>query len=594
MRENDVVFFNLHRRYINTQSNYGGFLGIFLLAAFLNDNGYASQAFAGQLVEGKGLIDEVCQNGKAQMIGLYCDFENVTENIFLSKYIKEQYHLPVIVGGPQATALGYEFLQRSQCDAVVRYEGELTVLELTAALLDGDGDLGGIDGIMYLAEGRVAINQERALIENLDALPFITDECFLQPSKREASLSIMTGRGCPFHCAFCHEGAHTKRVRLRSVENVVAEIQAYMDARPKLTELFIMFTDDTFTLIPERVRQICAAIAKWQTKLRIRWFCEAHVHTLHQHPEMIEYLAGAQCQRVQLGIEAGTQKVLDAFRKGSTPEEIKEVVRLCEQHGIQQVYSNIILGAAFFDKEVFAADLAFAKELLEIGRGIMEFGGVSYWPLPETAITKCPERYHIQIADYDFVTSVGDFAQVYTEELTTWDISSLVKRFDAELMAYKKEMLSHQRVPHERIMGWHDRRSKSSVYGGRWWLAIREMPQLHAYYSMLASGEACRSLELSDDDYLAAHPMRVHDIAHSLSWSAAGGVLVNGHPMDDVDKEIYPLCTGKLSVREIAQRLASPKAAGKCANMEPDRLMAAIKQRLQGYEAAYLIVFSRY
>ena len=594
MRENDVVFFNLHRRYINTQSNYGGFLGIFLLAAFLNDNGYASQAFAGQLVEGKRLIDEVCQNGKAQLIGLYCDFENVTENIFLSKYIKEQYHLPVIVGGPQATALGYEFLQKSQCDAVVRHEGELTVLELTSVLLDGDGSLEEIAGIMYLAEGRVAINKERALIENLDALPFITDECFLQPSKREASLSIMTGRGCPFHCAFCHEGAHTKRVRLRSVDNVVAEIQAYMDARPRLTELFIMFTDDTFTLIPERVRQICAAIKKWQKKLKIRWFCEAHVHTLHQHPEMIEYLADAQCQRVQLGIEAGTQKVLDAFRKGSTPAEIKEVVRLCEQHGIQQVYSNIILGAAFFDKEVFAADLAFAKELLEIGRGIMEFGGVSYWPLPETAITKCPENYQIHIADYDFVTSVGDFSQVYTEELQPWEISSMVKEFDAELMAYKKDMLSQQRVPHERIMGWYDRSTKSSSYGGRWWLAIREMGQLHAYYSMLASGEACRSLELGDTAYLEAHPMRVHDIAHSLSWSAAGEVLVNGHAMDAWDKEIYPLCTGKLSVREIWQRLQAKKAEIKGASWADAMTLEQLKQRLQGYEKAYLIVFSRY
>ena len=91
MRENDVVFFNLHRRYVNTKSDYGGFLGIFLLAAFLNENGYASQSFSGELMEGKALIDSICKDGKTQLIGLYCDFENVTENIFLSKYIKENY-----------------------------------------------------------------------------------------------------------------------------------------------------------------------------------------------------------------------------------------------------------------------------------------------------------------------------------------------------------------------------------------------------------------------------------------------------------------------------------------------------------------------
>ena len=64
------------------------------------------------------------------MIGLYCDYDNITENIFLSRHVKEKYNLPVIIGGPQATALDENFFVDSKCDAVVRYEGELTVLEL--------------------------------------------------------------------------------------------------------------------------------------------------------------------------------------------------------------------------------------------------------------------------------------------------------------------------------------------------------------------------------------------------------------------------------------------------------------------------------
>ena len=588
MRENDVVFFNLHRRYVNTKSDYGGFLGIFLLAAFLNENGYASQSFSGELMEGKALIDSICKDGKAQLIGLYCDFENVTENIFLSKYIKENYGLPVIVGGPQATALDRDFLVSSQCDAVVRYEGELTVLELSSLLLDGSGKLENIDGIMYLDEkGEAVINKDRPLIENLDALPFITDECYLQLGNRERSLSIMTGRGCPFNCAFCHEGAHTKKVRFRSTENVISEIQAYLDAHPDLEELFIMFTDDTFTLLPDRVKTICQAIEGWQKKMAIRWFCEAHVHTLYKHPEMISYLAAAKCQRVQLGIEAGTQPVLDAFRKGSTLDEIREVVRLCEQHNIQQVYSNIILGAAFFTKDVFYRDIAFAKELLQIGKGIMELGGVSYWPLPETSITMQPEKYATHILDYEFVTSAGDYSQVCTDELGAWEISAMVQEFDKELGEYKKKMLLSGQVPHERILGWYSKQTLGRSYG-RWWYAIKNIPHMDAYYTMLASDETCRSYDLTDDEYALSHPMRVFSISHSVSINREGTVKINDFVLDEFDQMLYPLCVGKLSIKEIAYRLKEKIPLSDGENF------SLVKERLDKYEEAYMVVFSRY
>ncbi len=186
MRENDVLFFNLHRRYLNYQPSYGGFLGIYILAAFLNHNGYAAQSFAGSLTEGKKLIDTACRNHLVSMIGLYCDYENVTENIFLSRYIKETYHIPVVVGGPQATALDLEFFQAAKCDLVGVYEGEMTVLEVVDYLLDGVGNLEDIKGIVYEKDGALVHTPLRPVIENLDALPFIDEECYLVPAVRGA------------------------------------------------------------------------------------------------------------------------------------------------------------------------------------------------------------------------------------------------------------------------------------------------------------------------------------------------------------------------------------------------------------------------
>lgn len=242
----DILLLNVHRRYLNYIPQYGGFLGIYLLAAFARQEGYQAKSFSGTLLEGQKRVDALCATGGVAMVGLYCDYDNVSENVFLCHYIKEKYHLPVVVGGPQATALREDFCRKSGCDALVRYEGELTLLELMNYFLEDVGDLASIRGISFLDNGKLITNPERPLIENLDRLPFIDEDCYLEPRQFFHGLSIMTGRGCPFHCAFCHEGAHTRKVRFRSVANVLAEIDDYL-AKNKSENLYILFTDDTLT-----------------------------------------------------------------------------------------------------------------------------------------------------------------------------------------------------------------------------------------------------------------------------------------------------------------------------------------------------------
>ncbi|MBQ9479930.1 MAG: radical SAM protein, partial [Selenomonadaceae bacterium] len=93
----DILFLNLHRRYINLEPTHGGFLGIYLLAAFVRREGFDAKSFSGTLERGLKLVDELCSARRVSLIGLSCDFDNVTENIFLSRHIREMYQLPVIV-----------------------------------------------------------------------------------------------------------------------------------------------------------------------------------------------------------------------------------------------------------------------------------------------------------------------------------------------------------------------------------------------------------------------------------------------------------------------------------------------------------------
>lgn len=582
MRENDIVFFNIHRRYLDHMPNFDGFLGIYLLAAFVNENGYLGQAYAGSLYRGMELLNELCTQQKTAMIGLYCDYANVTENQFVSRYIKERYGIPVIVGGPQATSLDEAFFKEALCDAVVYHEGELTVLELMDFLLDGTGRLADIKGIAYWQNDEVKTTTPRPVIENLDALPFVDEDCYLLPQKNRRDLCIMTGRGCPFRCAFCYEGRSSGKVRFRSVENVLEEIDRFLEEVPRGVEPYILFTDDTFTLDEKRVHRLCEGLKERQEKRHFHWFCEGHVHTLKLHPDMIKDIAAAGALRIQLGIESGVPRVLEAYRKHTTPEEIKEVIAACREAGIKQIYGNIILGSAFFSRETYEQDLAFGKELLDWGQGTLELGVVCYWPLPETSITKEPEKYGIQIVDYDFYTSAEDFPQTETEEMSRWEILRLAQHMEKEFAAKRKEMLLEGRVPLEQILSWYPRENTAKAYG-LWYQTLQQMPNLYAYGRMLAVREGMTGREAKSYGR-TARPMRVLSLQRYLQFFEGGRCSIEGTILSDLEMQILILSTGRTNCQWIYEHL-------KAKNML--HCYEEMQAALERLEKAYLIVYSR-
>ena len=582
----DVIFLNLHRRYTNVKPSYGGFLGIYQLAAFLRENGYDAQGFSGSLMEGKRILDQICQEEMVSMVGLYCDYANITENIFLSRYIKDTYGLPVIVGGPQATSLREDFMAKSKCDAVVRYEGEMTVLELAQYFIDGSGSLDSMLGIMTYEEGVCRIHPERPVIENLDALPVVDDLCYVYPSARVDELNVMTGRGCPFHCAFCHEGHHSRKVRFRSVENVLQEIRDFLERKAKHRHVYVLFTDDTFTLIPKRVKAICAGLKELKKTYNFTWYCEGHVHMLYKNPQMIDDMAEAGCLRIQLGIESGNQFVLDAYDKGCTLEEIEAVVQHALDSGIEQIFGNIILGSAFASKETYERDKVFAQKLLRLGAGRMEFGVVSYWPLAETPMTTHPDDFGIQIEDARFEQAADDFPQVRTEAFTRIQISQLVQQLRFELNDYMKGMIRRGEIATSRILSWFDLSSHYKV-SGSWYSLLEAMPAEYGYYEMLHTKEVCESKDLSVEAFYTSHPMRVLSLNYYITYPDDNHFDLMDLHLSELEQQVLLYSVGKLSVREITQRIIK----------NPEEMDAGIEQVVQALkrlEKKHLVLFSLY
>ena len=394
-------------------------------------------------------------------------------------------------------------------------------------------------------------NPARPLIKNLDDLPFINEYCYLEPQNYYRELNIMTGRGCPFHCAFCHEGAHTKAVRFRSVENVLAEIDVYLKNWSG-DEAYILFTDDTFTLNFERLKKICEGLIERRKKYNFTFFCEGHVHTLYKNPEMINWLAKAGCERLQLGIEAGTLEVLKAYGKNSTTEEIFEVVRLCRDVGIHQIYGNIILGGANFSRAVYEADKKFVRELIFEGQGAVEIGIVTFWPLPETKMSTSPATFGINICDKDFLTSVGDFPQTETAELDRLTIAEMQTTFQNEISAQMISMLKSRQVPTERILSWFPKSKYTNNYG-LWFIELQKQEILFSYYEMLRLCEGFESKAIKN--LSAAHPLRVFELYKHLKKIDKNSALICGEKFVGKELEILTLTTGKLSVSDIAEKI---------------------------------------
>lgn len=347
-----------------------------------------------------------------------------------------------------------------------------------------------------------------------------------------------------------------------------------------------MFTDDTFTLIPQRVKEICAGLKKLKETYKFTWYCEGHIHMLYKNPEMIDYMADAGILRIQLGIESGNQDVLNAYNKGCTVEEIEAVVKHCVDVGIEQILGNIILGSALADGNTYEKDLAFGERLIRLGQGALELGVVSYWPLAETAITDNPERYKLKIIDDQFVTASEDFPQVETDSLNRFDIVEMIQKMRSHFLKCMQDMISNDEIPLKRILKWFWQIENFKI-ASAWAKVLYSMPHQFAYYQMLQSGEVYRSVDLDRKAYFRAHPMRVVELNENI-------VVKNGKKFDlkecelnELDQKVLIYSVGKLSVTDVADRL---KEDWPHLSITLENVIAT----LQKLERKHIIVYSMY
>lgn len=271
----------------------------------------------------------------------------------------------IVLVGTHPSALPKETLElNNELDAVARGEYDYTIRNLAYCLKEG-ADFKKVDGLTFREKGGIISNKPRALIENLDELPFVSQvykkyfdikKYFFAAADYPMAM-IITGRGCPFRCFFCvyPQTFHSRRYRFRSPENVADEFEYIAKELPQVKEIGI--EDDTFTADRQRAQKICKLII--ERKIKIKWYCNVRCDL---DSETMKWMKKAGCRLVTVGFESANQKILNNIHKGITVGQIEEFVKNTKEAGIL-VHGCFMAGNPGETKETLEEMLKFAKKL---------------------------------------------------------------------------------------------------------------------------------------------------------------------------------------------------------------------------------------
>jgi len=236
----------------------------------------------------------------------------------------------VIVGGPEPANYPEQYLAAG-AGAVVSGEGELAL----EAILGGT-PLAHIPGLCFSGpDGAVSTGPAR-LLPDLDQQPWpdrerIDLERYLKAWREHhgaGSVSVITARGCPYHCRWCSHSTFGKTHRRRSAPRVVDEVEWILNRyHPEL----LWLADDVFTIHHGWLDQYAAEMKR--RSLRIPFECITRADRLNAR--VAEQLAELGCFRVWIGSESGSQRILDAMERGVTVAQVREAVAHLKASGIQ-------------------------------------------------------------------------------------------------------------------------------------------------------------------------------------------------------------------------------------------------------------------
>ena len=274
----------------------------------------------------------------------------------------------IIFGGPHCSHEPRFILNDPNVDLMVSGEGDLTITELIDALEQGR-DIENIAGIAYKKNGSYIRTADRPVIRDLDKFDqeydlinleryfnFQSSMDFFPVFRNKRFLPLVTSRGCPFKCTYCHD-IFDKSIQYRSPKAVVDEIE-YLINKYGAREFHIV--DDVFNVNMKRAKLVLDAII--QKNLNIHISFPNGLRADFFDDELIDKMQRAGVYRMALGIESGSQRIQDMIQKDLDINIIYGVVEKLTRARMS-VHGFFMLGFPSETRKEMEATIDFACDL---------------------------------------------------------------------------------------------------------------------------------------------------------------------------------------------------------------------------------------
>jgi len=390
--------------------------GLCYIAAMLRTNGFdVSIMDAEALGLGPQETIEAVVDRRPQVVGIACKTLWIESAHRVAQGLKERLPgVPIVAGGNHVTALPARTLQEFPAfDILVLGEGEVTFLELIRAL-DAGADLADVAGLAFRAGDTAVLTAPRERLHDLDALPppafdLLPDLATrykppLTSVEKLPAFSIIGSRGCPCKCTFCDRGVFGNRVTRHSPEYVVRLVKDLHDTHGIR---YLMFDDDNLLLNRTYLFRLLDLLE--EAGLRLPFTCQSRVDTLNE--EKLRRLKRARCRMIQFGIESGSQRILDAMKKGITTDQIRTAIALTRKAGIR-ASGFFILGYPGETRDTLEDTVRLIRECRFDDVGVFLFT-----PLPGSEIYPTAAQYGTYTEDWSRTNALDEVVFV-PESLT--------------------------------------------------------------------------------------------------------------------------------------------------------------------------------
>ncbi|MCR4290737.1 MAG: B12-binding domain-containing radical SAM protein [Candidatus Scalindua sp.] len=391
-------------------------LGLLYVAGFLEHNGIEINVadLAGKETELENALEPYLD---ANLYGITSTSPQYPQALKILNILRRRNpKARIVIGGAYPSSLPDKCI-KDGFDYVIAGEGEEAMLQL----------------ITDIDEKEISSVINASYIQDMDTIPLparhlIDIQSFAYDIGDGRGTTLITSRGCPFTCSFCSKEVWQNGTRFHSTDYVISELEHVIN---NYDFKHFLFLDDTITIRRKRLLELCSRMERFN----IKWRCYARTTTTR---EMLIAMKRAGCIEIGVGVESGSQKILDIVDKNETVEQNTSFVELCKEVGIlANVFIMIGLPGETY-------------ETVEETRRWMEsvrphkFGFNIFMPYAGTPVYKNPDRYDIQIFDVPEERSwVKGRQGEYESFVATSELSrSEIERLFGELFAHYTELTS--------------------------------------------------------------------------------------------------------------------------------------------------------